>query len=131
MTQPHNPSSHIAKLINRSSLGTRNARQARSRVPVTTAQAVIARSNGLAKSPKNSASTVGTGQGARTYTHGVRVRQSDESISSAGGGVNMATSKSDASKAGKLLSSKSASKAVKSVAASDLAQTKKSGGKSK
>jgi hypothetical protein len=41
----------------------------------------------------------------------------------------MATSKSDASKAGKLLGSKSASKTVKSVAASDLAQAKKSGKK--
>jgi hypothetical protein len=43
----------------------------------------------------------------------------------------MATSKSDASKAGKLLASKSASKTVKSVAASDLAQAKKSGSKKK
>lgn len=41
----------------------------------------------------------------------------------------MATSKRDASKAGKLLSSKNASKNVKSVAASDLAQAKHKGGK--
>jgi hypothetical protein len=37
----------------------------------------------------------------------------------------MATSKSDASKAGKLLSDPKTPKAVKSVAASDLAQTTK------
>lgn len=36
----------------------------------------------------------------------------------------MTTSKSDASKAAKLLSSKTAAKAVKSVAGSDLAQAK-------
>ncbi len=43
----------------------------------------------------------------------------------------VATSKKDASKAGKLLGSKHTSKNVKSVAASDLAQTKKSGKKKK
>lgn len=43
----------------------------------------------------------------------------------------MATGKGDASKAGKLLQNPKTSKAVKSVAASDLAQTKKSGGKGK
>jgi len=39
----------------------------------------------------------------------------------------MTTSKSDASKAGKLLSSSKSSKTVKSVAASDLAQAKTKG----
>jgi len=43
----------------------------------------------------------------------------------------MATSKADASKAGKLLQKPGTPKAVKSVAASDLAQTKKHGGKRK
>jgi len=41
----------------------------------------------------------------------------------------MTTSKSDASKAGKLLSNPKAPKAVKSVAGSDLAQTKGKGKK--
>ena len=41
----------------------------------------------------------------------------------------MATSKKDASLASKLLSNPKTPKAVKSVAASDLAQTKKKGGK--
>jgi hypothetical protein len=44
----------------------------------------------------------------------------------------MATSKKDASKAGKLLRDPKTSKAVKSVAASDLAQARtKSGGRKK
>ncbi len=43
----------------------------------------------------------------------------------------MATSKKDASKASKLLKTKSSSKNVKSVAGSDLAQTKKAAGKKK
>ncbi|MDQ6945285.1 MAG: hypothetical protein M3256_03210 [Actinomycetota bacterium] len=43
----------------------------------------------------------------------------------------LATSKGDASKAGKLLQNAKTPKAVKSVAGSDLAQTKKSGGNKK
>jgi hypothetical protein len=41
----------------------------------------------------------------------------------------MTTSKGDASKAGKLLSNSKTSQSVKSVAASDLAQSKRKGGK--
>ena len=41
----------------------------------------------------------------------------------------MTTSKKDASKAGKLLASSKTSPAVKSVAASDLAQAKKASGR--
>lgn len=43
----------------------------------------------------------------------------------------MATSKKDASKAGKLLSNPKTSKTVKSVAASDLAQAKSKGKKAR
>jgi hypothetical protein len=43
----------------------------------------------------------------------------------------MATSKTDASKAGKLLAKPSTPQSVKSVAASDLAQAKKHGGTKK
>ena len=47
------------------------------------------------------------------------------------GGVRMATGKKAAAKAGKQLGSKTSTKAEKSVAASDLAQAKKSGKKKK
>ena len=51
-------------------------------------------------------------------------RERDRSMRAKGGEVQMATSKSDASKAAKLLANPKTPKAVKSVAASDLAQTK-------
>jgi hypothetical protein len=46
-------------------------------------------------------------------------------------GTTMTTSKKDASKASKLLSSPKTSKTVKSVAGSDLAQAKQKGGSKK
>ena len=84
MNQPHGQS-EMAKLISRSSLGARGARQARSRVPITTAQAVVARSNGLSKSSEKGDIRMGTGHGSCTYTPGVTARQTAGRRSKQGG----------------------------------------------